>query len=187
MLRAVRPLVWLLIVGATVALAAGVARAEPSPRRDPLDERGGLRAYADLLLEAGGRAGVESGPMVVAGAGLGLEWGGGYLGPDSDRRGYWILLARGRAGSDLTGGTISFVDLRLVRRIAAERRALSFELGPAASLTPEKGGGGGLAIAWGSGGAAGVSLRFDSTVIYSRGLCAVFSLGLQLGVAGYRD
>jgi hypothetical protein len=134
---------------------------------------------------------MDSAALFSGGGGLGVTWGGDEELQRGRWHGWWAVVARGRGGADTTGRAASFVDLRLVRRIAGEEHGLSLEGGGTAVVYPEIGGGGGLALSYGTGGPAGLGLRFDATIYRTggvlSGVAAVFSLGLVIGVAGYRD
>ena len=129
---------------------------------------------------------------------MGLLWDGRTVTPAWRR---WLaVVVRGRGatnpagaadGPDI-GGTrsaaLSLLDLRFQLRLAGPERAWTFEAGPTMTPCPCPRVGGGLAVAYGTGGPAGLAVRFDTTVFRTaEATSAVFSLGVLFGVAGYRD
>jgi hypothetical protein len=169
-----------------------------TPEGQVYDDLPGVRVYFDMLLEAGGRAGTAPGVVLGGGGGLGLLWGGRTIAPLWRR--WFGVVVRGRGSADphnvATGpdpsgthsGALAFIDARFFTRFSRIASAWTFEIGPSYTPFPAPGGGGGFAVAYGTAGATGLAVRFDTTIFRTgEGTSAVFSLGVLLGVAGYRD
>src|SRR5262245_34091077 len=103
----------LRLIPRSLGLGIGVFLALSVTGSSPAVAGEGIRAYFDLLVEAGGRAVGSAGGLFLAGGGLGLQWGGDPAkSPFGEGLGYWSIVGRARGGGDPAGAVLSMVDLR---------------------------------------------------------------------------